>query len=88
MAIPADDPRLAPVIIERDLVEVEPFERDDVGRLIFSEDVNPETFVSLQPIQRQYNKSEAKGVLDTRIRALATETEPPQETQTTVINAR
>lgn len=86
MAIPADDPRLAPVIIERDEVKVQPLERDEEGRLIFSEDVDVATFVSLQPFQQQFDIEAAQNVLDTGISNLTTEDSGnAQETQTTTI---
>ena len=85
MAIPADDPRLAPVRVERDRIQVQPLERDEDGRLIFSEDVDVATFVPLEPFRQQYDEEEAEKVLETGISNLTTESEDDQETQTTTI---
>lgn len=85
MAIPADDPRLAPVIVQRERVSVQALERDEEGKLIFSEDVDVSTFVPLEPFQQQYNEEEAAEVLDVGISELATEG-GEQDVNTTTIS--
>lgn len=86
MAIPADDPRLAPVIIERDEVQVESLERDGEGRLILSDTIDVATFVPLQPFRQQYDEQTARDVLNVGITDLTTEGGETEETQTTTIS--
>lgn len=84
MAIPADDPRLAPVLVEREDVQVQALDRDEDGRLVFSESLT--AFVPLRPFKQQYDSDAAENVLDTGISSLTTPAETDeQDTQTTTI---
>lgn len=71
MAIPTDDPRLNEVRVDPARRLLEPYERDDDGRIILSQDVRGARLLFVSPSLRVYDREALAEEVDAIVSQLA-----------------